>query len=192
MNEPISIDTPLDAQVTKKLKTGDRVLLSGTLYTARDAAHKRLVELIDEGEELPVDLTGQIIYYVGPAPPKPSMAVGSAGPTSSYRMDPYVLPLLKKGLRGMIGKGQRAPEVRKAMQDYGAIYFAATGGAGALISKAIQESDIVAYADLGPEAVRRLKVINFPVIVVNDLYGNDLYDQGRRAYCLPESISESK
>ena len=121
---------------------------------------------------------------MGPAPAKPGMAVGSAGPTSSYRMDPYVLPLLKKGLKGMIGKGQRSPVVRKAMQAHRAIYFAATGGAGALISKAIHDSEIVAYEDLGPEAIRRLKVTNFPVIVVNDIRGRDLYDLGRDAYCL--------
>ncbi len=160
------------------------MLLNGILYTARDAAHKRLVELIEQGKELPIDLTNQVIYYVGPAPAKPGMAVGSAGPTSSYRMDPYVLPLLKKGLKGMIGKGQRSPEVRKAMQTHSAIYFAATGGAGALISKAIHDSEIVAYGDLGPEAIRRLKVANFPVIVVNDIHGRDLYELGRDTYCL--------
>lgn len=184
MDRPISVNTPLRPESIEGLKTGDRVLLNGILYTARDAAHKRLVELIAQGKKLPIDLTGQVIYYVGPAPAKPGMALGSAGPTSSYRMDPYVLPLLQKGLKGMIGKGQRSQAVREAMRAHSAIYFAATGGVGALISKAVRDSEIVAYPDLGPEAIRRLKVVSFPAIVVNDIHGNDLYDLGRSAFCL--------
>jgi fumarate hydratase subunit beta len=182
MDAPVTIQTPLSEHVVMQLKMGDRVLLNGTIFTARDAAHKRLIDLIHQGKELPFDLRGSIIYYVGPAPPKPGMAVGSAGPTSSYRMDPYTPPLLDRGLKGMIGKGQRGPEVIHSMEKNKAVYFAATGGAGALLSKAIKASQTIAYEDLGPEAIRMLTVVDLPVIVVNDCRGNDLYAQGRKQF----------
>lgn len=182
MDTTVTVQTPLSEHAVMQLKMGDRVLLNGTIFTARDAAHKRLIELIHQGKELPFDLRGSIIYYVGPAPPKPGMAVGSAGPTSSYRMDPYTPPLLDRGLKGMIGKGQRGPEVVHSMEKNKAVYFAATGGAGALLAKTMTASTIVAYEDLGPEAIRKITVVDFPVIVVNDCCGNDLYQQGRAQY----------
>ena len=182
MQEAISIETPLTDEVVEKLKIGDRVLINGYLYSARDAAHKRLVELLKKGEELPFDISGQIIYYVGPTPPKPGMPIGSAGPTTAYRMDPYAPLLIEKGLKGMIGKGIRGEKVINAMIKYKAVYFAATGGAGALISKAIKEAEVVTYEDLGTEAIRRMLVNAFPAIVVNDVYGNDLYKEGKAKY----------
>jgi fumarate hydratase subunit beta len=182
MSEVMRIQTPLTDEVVEKLKSGDRVFLSGVIYSARDAAHKRLVELVDKGETLPFDISGQVIYYVGPTPPKPGMAIGSAGPTSSYRMDSYAPALIAKGLKGMIGKGSRGEKVLEAMKKYKAVYFAATGGAGALLSKAIKSAEVIAYEDLGTEAVRKLIVEDFPAIVVNDTQGNDLYRQGRAAY----------
>jgi len=182
MEEVIRIRTPLTDDVVGKLKIGDKVLLNGIIYTGRDAAHKRLVDWLNQGKELPIDLKGQVIYYVGPTPPKPGYAIGSAGPTSSYRMDPYAPILMAKGLGGMIGKGFRGREVIEAMKKYRAVYFAATGGAGALISKRIKKSEVVAYEDLGTEAIRRLEVEDFPVIVVNDIYGNDLYEEGKKKY----------
>ena len=179
MNTPVKLQAPLSAEDIERLKIGDRVLLSGPLYTARDAAHKRLAAAIQKGEKLPFELEGQIIYYVGPAPPKPGMAVGAAGPTSSYRMDPYTPLLLQNGLKGVIGKGQRGKDVIQALRENRAVYFAATGGAGALIAKAITASEIIAYEDLGPEAIRKFTVSDFPVIVANDCHGNDLYLEGR-------------
>lgn len=182
MDTPGRIHTPLSDDVVARLKIGERLLLNGDLFTARDAAHKRLVECLQQKTALPFDLKGSIIYYVGPAPAKPGMALGSAGPTSSYRMDPYTPPLLELGLKGMIGKGQRGPQVVEAMRKHKAVYFAATGGAGALLCKSVKASTIIAYKDLGPEAVRKLEVVDFPVIVVNDCHGNDLYEQGRAQY----------
>ena len=182
MPETLSIKTPLTDKTLKNLKTGDRVLISGIIYSARDAAHKRLVELIRKGQKLPFEINGQIVYYVGPTPPGPGMVMGSAGPTSAYRMDPYAPILLAEGLKGMIGKGVRNQDVKEAIKRYKAVYFAATGGAGALISKAIKKTHIVAYEDLGTEAVRRMQVEDFPAIVVNDIYGNDLYEQGKKRY----------
>jgi fumarate hydratase subunit beta len=182
MPETLSIKTPLTDETLKNLKTGDRVLISGIIYSARDAAHKRLVELIRKGQKLPFEINGQIVYYVGPTPPGPGMVMGSAGPTSAYRMDPYAPILLSEGLKGMIGKGVRNQDVKEAIKRYKAVYFAATGGAGALISKAIKKAHIVAYEDLGTEAIRRLQVEDFPAIVVNDIYGNDLYEQGKKRY----------
>ncbi|OPX17519.1 fumarate hydratase [candidate division WOR-3 bacterium 4484_100] len=178
MPEEIKLTTPLSDQDIMKLKIGDRVLISGKILTGRDSAHKRLFELAEKGEPLPIEIKGQIIYYVGPAPAKPGKVIGSAGPTTSYRMDPYTPLLLKLGLKGMIGKGQRGPEVREAMKKFKAVYFAATGGAGALIAQCIKSARIVAYEDLGPEAIRELVVEDFPVIVANDVYGGDLYDAG--------------
>jgi fumarate hydratase subunit beta len=182
MEEAIRIQTPLTDEMVEKLKIGDKVLVSGFIYTARDAAHKHLVELVNKGQPLPFDIKGQIIYYVGPTPPKPGKVIGSAGPTSSYRMDPYAPVLMAKGLKGMIGKGSRGKEVIDAMKKYRAVYFAAIGGAGALLSKRIKNSEVVAYPDLGPEAIRKIEIEDFPAIVVNDTYGRDLYEEGRRKY----------
>jgi len=182
VEEAITINAPLSDEVVEKLKAGDKVLISGAIYSARDAAHKRLVELIEKGQRLPFDLEGQIIYYVGPTPPRPGKAIGSAGPTTSYRMDPYAPILLENGLKGMIGKGFRSPEVIEAIKKHRAVYFAATGGAGAFISKVIKEAEVVAYEELGTEAIRKMEVENFPAIVVNDIHGNDLYRQGREKY----------
>jgi fumarate hydratase subunit beta len=182
MSDAIRITTPLTEEVVEKLRIGDKVLISGVIYTGRDAAHKRLTDLVSGGESLPFDIAGQILYYVGPTPPKPGLAIGSAGPTTSYRMDSYAPVLIAKGLKGMIGKGIRGKEVIEAMKKFKAIYFAATGGAGALLSKRIKKAEVVAYEDLGPEAIRRLEVKDFPVIVVNDVKGNDLYIEGRKRY----------
>lgn len=170
----MKITTPLTMDVLSQLKTGDRVYITGTIYTARDAAHKRLVELVEQGKPLPFDIENQIIYYVGPTPAKPGQPIGSAGPTSSYRMDPYTEPLLKIGLKGMIGKGERNQAVKDALVKYKAVYFAAVGGAAALIAKSIKKSELIAYEDLGAEAIRKLEVVDFPAIVINDIYGNDL------------------
>ena len=177
-----NLATPLSKEDVKRLKAGDVVYLSGVIYTARDAAHKRLVELIEKGEELPFDLKGSVIYFVGPTPPKPGEPIGSAGPTTSYRMDSYSPTILKHGSCGMIGKGKRSQEVKDACREYGAIYFGATGGAGALLGKRVKSAEVIAYPELGPEAVRRLEVEDFPVTVVNDSYGNDLYQQGREQF----------
>jgi fumarate hydratase subunit beta len=176
------IATPLTDKVIAGLHTGDRLLITGVLYTARDAAHKRLIELIEKGEELPFDLKGQIIYYVGPTPPQPGKPIGSAGPTTSGRMDPYVPSLIERGLKGMIGKGQRSRGVRDAMKKYKAVYLGATGGAGALLSKRIKKAEVIAFPDLGPEAIRRLEVTDFPVRVINDIYGGNLYEEGVKRY----------
>ncbi len=180
----VRLQPPLTEEQVARLRAGDRVLLSGVIYTGRDAAHKRLVELLDQGRELPIPLAGQVIYFVGPAPAKPGQAIGSAGPTTSYRMDPYSPRLLAAGLKGMIGKGGRSAEVREAIRKFRGVYFAAVGGAGALLAQRIKKAEVVAYEDLGPEAIRRLEVEDFPVVVVNDIYGNDLYEQGVAAYRL--------
>jgi len=182
MSEAIRLKTPLADADVEKLRAGDKVLLNGVIYTGRDAAHKRLYDLLMEGKPLPIDLKGQVIYYVGPAPAKPGQVIGSAGPTTSGRMDAYSPKLMEMGLKGMIGKGMRKKEVVEAMKKYKAVYFAATGGAGALLAKAIKKAQVVAYDDLGPEAVSRLEVEDFPVIVVNDTKGNDLYEEGMRQY----------
>lgn len=174
--------TPLATEQLAPLKAGDRVYLSGIVYTARDAAHQRMAAALKAGEPLPVDLHGQVLYYVGPAPAKPGQAIGSAGPTTSYRMDAHTPALLEQGLKAMIGKGKRSPEVREAMRRHGAVYFAAVGGAAALIARSIKQAETVAYEDLGPEAIRRLVVEDFPVIVINDLEGNDLYETGVAQY----------
>ncbi|MBI5186919.1 MAG: Fe-S-containing hydro-lyase [Nitrospinae bacterium] len=186
MSEPVRLTTPLKEEDVKRLRAGDRVLLNGAIYTARDAAHKRLVALLDEGKALPFDIKGQIIYYVGPAPAKPGQVVGSAGPTTSYRMDQYAPRLMEVGMRGMIGKGNRAKEVVEAGCKHGCVYFAAIGGAGALIARCIKKVDLVAYEDLGPEAVRRMEVEDFEVVVVNDVEGNDLYQMGKKLYAVNE------
>ena len=177
-----SLTTPLGDDDVRKLKAGDTVKLTGTIYTARDAAHKKLVDLIDEGKELPIPLEGQIIYYVGPSPTPPGKPIGSAGPTTSYRMDPYAPALLDKGLKGMIGKGARSDAVVDAMKKNTAVYFAATGGAAALISRSITAAEIVAYEDLGAEAIRKLTVEDFPVIVAQDCHGANVYEEGQKKY----------
>ena len=178
----VKITTPLTREAVRNLKAGDSCLISGVIYTARDAAHKRLCELVEAGKKLPMDVTDSIIYFVGPTPAKPGQAIGSAGPTTSYRMDAYSPTMIAEGLTGMIGKGKRGPEVVAAMKEYGAVYFGAIGGCGALLSKCIKKAEIVAYEDLGAEAVRRLEVEDFPVIVIIDSQGNNLYETGRAAY----------
>jgi fumarate hydratase subunit beta len=182
MSEPIWLKPPLTDKDVEKLKIGDRVLVNGIIYTGRDAAHKRLIILLKEGKDLPFDIRGQIIYYVGPTPAKPGQAFGSAGPTTSYRMDAYSPTLMERGLKGMIGKGMRSDAVKEAMKKYKAVYFAATGGAGALLAKRVKNAEVVAYEDLGPEAIRKLEVEDLPVIVVNDIRGNDLYVEGEKKY----------
>ena len=178
----IRLTTPLSDADVEKLRIGDRVLLSGVIYTGRDAAHRRLSDLLKAGKDLPVDLRGQVIYYVGPTPAKPGKPIGSAGPTTSYRMDAYAPSLLALGLKGMIGKGGRAPEVIEAIKRHKAVYFGATGGAGALLSKHIKKAEVIAYPDLGPEAIMRLEVEDFPVVVINDTQGGDLYKEGAEKY----------
>ncbi|HIZ78003.1 MAG TPA: Fe-S-containing hydro-lyase [Firmicutes bacterium] len=181
--EKIVLTPPLDNEKLKKLKIGDTVYITGTIYTARDAAHKRLVDLIAAGEELPIDLAGQIIYYAGPAPNKPGKPIGSIGPTTSYRMDAYAPTLMRrKGLKGMIGKGKRSDEVKQAMKETCAVYFGATGGAAALLSQCVKSAEVILYPELGPEAVRRLEVEDFPVTVINDVHGNDLYEAAIEQY----------
>ncbi len=178
----VSIQLPLTSEDARKLKAGDSCLLTGVIYTARDAAHKRLCDLIKEGKDLPLDLRRSTIYFVGPTPAKEGQAIGSAGPTTSYRMDAYSPLLIAQGQTGMIGKGKRGPGVVEAMKQHGAVYFGAIGGCGALLSKCIKSAEVIAYEDLGAEAIRRLEVENFPVIVVIDSQGNNLYELGRQAY----------
>ena len=178
----ISIKAPLSREEARKLKSGDSCLLSGVIYTARDAAHKRLCELIEQGKELPFDIKDSVIYFVGPTPAKPGEVIGSAGPTTSYRMDAYSPVLIAQGQTGMIGKGKRNDEVVNALKEHGAVYFGAIGGCGALLSQCIKKSEVIAYEDLGAEAIRRLEVEDFPVMVVIDSEGNNLYETGRAAY----------
>jgi len=178
----ISITTPLTREKVATLKSGDSVLITGVIYTARDAAHKRLCELVAQGKELPMDVKDSIIYFVGPTPARPGEAIGSAGPTTSYRMDAYSPILIAEGQTGMIGKGKRSPEVVAAMKEHGAVYFGAIGGCGALLSNCIKKAEVIAYEDLGAEAIRRLEVEDFPVIVIIDSEGNNLYETGRAEY----------
>lgn len=178
----IKLTTPLTEEKLKNLRAGDSVKITGTIYTARDAAHKRLTALIAEGKELPFDIKDQIIYYVGPTPAKPGKPIGSAGPTTSYRMDPYAPTLMEHGLKGMIGKGARSKEVKDAVKKYKAVYFAAVGGAAALLAKSIHKAELIVYEDLQSEAVRKLEVVDFPVIVINDIYGGDLYEEGQKQW----------
>lgn len=177
------LTAPFDGEELKKLRSGDMVYITGTIYVARDAAHKRMQEVLDKGEKLPVDIQGQTIYYMGPSPAREGRPIGSAGPTTASRMDKYAPRLLDLGLRGMIGKGKRSQAVKDAIVRNGAVYFAAIGGAGALLSKAITASEIVAYDDLGTEAIRRLEVKDFPAIVVIDSTGDDLYIKSVEQYC---------
>ena len=180
--ENVKLTTPLTREKAKALRAGDSCLISGVIYTARDAAHKRLCQLVAEGKELPLEIRDAIIYFVGPTPAKPGQAIGSAGPTTSYRMDAYSPTLISLGLTGMIGKGKRGPEVVEAMKTHGAVYFGAIGGCGALLGKCIKKAEVVAYDDLGAEAIRRLEVEDFPAIVIIDSQGNNLYETGREAY----------
>jgi fumarate hydratase subunit beta len=180
--DTIRIKAPFDEKTVEKLKAGDQVLISGVIYAARDAAHKRLVEALDKDGKLPFDINGQVIYYMGPSPARAGHIIGSAGPTTSGRMDSCTPRLIASGLKGMIGKGDRAQTVKDAMQKHKAVYFAAIGGAGALISKTIKKAEIIAYEDLGTEAVRRLEVQDFPATVINDIYGGDLYQEGKARY----------
>ena len=177
------IRTPLSEEDARSLRAGDYVYLTGTIYTARDAAHKRMCETLEAGGKLPMDMKNNVIYYMGPSPAREGRPIGSAGPTTASRMDKYAPALLDLGLKGMVGKGRRSQAVKDAIVRNGAVYFAAVGGAGALLSKAIVKSEVIAYDDLGTEAIRRLEVENFPVIVVNDCQGNDLYETAIRAYC---------
>ena len=178
----ISITAPLTREAARQLRAGDSCLISGVIYTARDAAHKRLCELAAQGKPFPMEMQDAVIYFVGPTPAKEGQAIGSAGPTTSYRMDAYSPTLIAHGQTGMIGKGKRGPEVVAAMKEHGAVYFGAIGGCGALLSKCIKKAEIVAYEDLGAEAIRRLEVEDFPAIVIIDSEGNNLYEMGRKAY----------
>ena len=182
----IKVTAPMTREQARTLKSGDSVLLSGVIYTARDAAHKRLCELVAAGKELPLDVKDSIIYFVGPTPAKPGQVIGSAGPTTSYRMDAYSPTMIEQGQTGMIGKGKRSPEVIEAMKKHGAVYFGAIGGCGALLSKCIKKAEVIAYDDLGAEAIRRLEVEDFPVIVIIDSEGNNLYETGRAAFLAQE------
>lgn len=176
------IKTPLTDKIIKTLHTGDEILLSGIIYTARDIAHVRLVAMIQNGEKLPFDFAGSVIYYVGPSPAPAGQVIGAAGPTSSYRMDPFVPDMFSVGMKGMIGKGPRSKEVVNAIKENCAVYFGATGGAAALLSKSIVESETITFEDLGTEAIRRLRIKDMPVIVINDCYGGDLYKEGIAKY----------
>jgi fumarate hydratase subunit beta len=182
MPKTVKLTPPLTDADVLKLDIGDRVLVSGVIYTARDAAHKRLVDLLAAGQKLPVDLKGQVLYYVGPSPARPGRVIGAAGPTTSYRMDSYAPTLLQQGLKAMIGKGKRSPQVIAAMKEYKAVYLGATGGAGALISQCVKDAQVVAFPELGPEAVHRLVVEDLPTIVINDCQGRDLYEVGVAQY----------
>ena len=176
------INVPFDADIVKELKAGDYVYLTGTIYTARDAAHKRMYEALQNGETLPFDIEGNVIYYMGPSPAREGRPIGSAGPTTASRMDKYTPALLELGMRGMIGKGRRTEAVRESMMKNQAVYFAAVGGAGALLSKSILRAEVIAYEDLGTEAIRKLEIKDFPVIVVMDCEGNNLYDMAIEQY----------
>mgnify|MGYP002522011228 CR=1 FL=1 len=182
------IETPITEEIAKTLQAGDYVYITGTIYTARDAAHKRMYEALLEGKKLPFDLDDTIIYYLGPTPAREGQVIGSAGPTTSSRMDKYAPLLMENGLRGMIGKGKRSPKVLEAMQAHGCVYFAAVGGAGALLSKCIKEAEVIAYEDLGTEAIRKLRVEELPVIVVADAAGNNLYETAVQEYRMAHGL----
>ncbi len=176
------ITSPISDDVIENLRAGDQVLISGVIYVGRDAAHKRLVEALDRGDKLPFDIKGQTVYYMGPSPTKPGHVIGSAGPTTSGRMDAYTPRLLSVGLKAMIGKGLRSDAVKEAIKEFKAVYFATVGGAAALIAKSVTKSEIIAYEELGPEAILRLEVKDFPAVVINDMYGGDLYQEGKVKY----------
>lgn len=176
------INLPLTDDAIRELRSGDRVLLTGVVYVARDAAHRRMIETLDRGEPLPFDISGQTIYYMGPSPAPPGKVIGSAGPTTAGRMDMYTPRLIEQGLKGMVGKGVRSQPVKDAIVKFKAVYFGAVGGAGAVISRSIRQAEVVAYDDLGAEAVRKIEVVDFPAVVVNDIYGADLFEDGKAAY----------
>jgi len=178
----LHIASPIEEKVIEKLTAGTRVTISGVIYTARDAAHHRIIQALEREEELPFDLKGQTIYYTGPSPAPPGRVIGSAGPTTSRRMDKYTPRLLAAGIKAMIGKGSRSTEVREAIKKYKAVYLAATGGAGALLARTIKRAEVIAYQELGTEAILKLTVEDFPAIVANDIYGEDLFEQGRAKY----------
>ncbi len=178
----LHITSPIDTEIIENLTVGTRVLISGVIYAARDAAHRRLIQALDKGDELPLDLDGQTLYYMGPSPAKPGQVIGSAGPTTSGRMDIYTPRLIALGVRAMIGKGNRSPAVKEAIKKYKAVYFATIGGAGALLAKSIKQVKVIAYEDVGTEAILQLNVENFPAIVANDVYGEDLFEQGKARY----------
>jgi fumarate hydratase subunit beta len=182
MTEGINITSPFEPEVIDRLKAGDRVFISGVVYTARDAAHRRMTQALAADEALPFDIAGQTIYYMGPSPARPGRVIGAAGPTTSGRMDAYTPPLLAAGLRVMIGKGSRSAEVKESIKKHHAVYLVTFGGAGALLSKAIKKAEVIAYPDLGAEAIRRLEVVDFPAIVANDIHSNDIFIQNREAY----------
>jgi fumarate hydratase subunit beta len=178
----MNIASPISPKVIEELTVGTSVSISGVIYTVRDVAHKRIIEALDKGEKLPFELKGQTIYYTGPSPAPPGKVIGAAGPTTSHRMDAYTPRLLAAGVKAMIGKGSRSDEVKKAIKKYKAVYLAAAGGIGALLSSAVKEAKVIAYEELGPEAIMRLVVDNFPAVVANDIYGGDLFEQGRAKY----------
>ena len=178
----INITSIIKEEIIEKLTVGTRVTISGVIYTARDAAHHRLIQALEKGDELPFDLKGQTLYYMGPSPARAGQVIGSAGPTTSQRMDRYTPQLLAAGVKAMIGKGNRSPEVREAIRKYKAVYLVATGGAGALLARTIKRVEVIAYEELGTEAIMRLTVENFPAIVANDIYGEDLFEQGKAKY----------
>jgi fumarate hydratase subunit beta len=180
------ITTPVSDDVISELRAGDTVYITGYLFTGRDSAHKKLIDLVEQGKDLPIDVKGHFIYYVGPTPARPGKVIGSAGPTTSYRMDSFAPTLHSLGLKGTIGKGKRSEEVKQSLKTYKGVYLAAVGGAGALISKSIVEAEVIAYPELGPEAIRRIKVESFPCIVINDMYGGDLYEEGKKKYQIKE------
>jgi hydro-lyases, Fe-S type, tartrate/fumarate subfamily, beta region len=182
------LTTPITPEQARAIRSGDEVYITGTIYTARDAAHKRMVEDLEAGRPLPFNPQGAVIYYVGPTPPKPGQAVGSAGPTTSYRMDKYTPTMLRQGVKAVIGKGYRGPDVKAALVENGAVYLAATGGAGALLAKRIEKAEVIAYADLGTEAVRRLTVKDFPTICINDAHGGDQYRDGQLQWVEPDAM----
>lgn len=182
MSDPVRLTAPLDLEDIRELRTGDIVRLSGAIYTARDAAHARMAEAAAAGEPLPFDPEGQVIYFTGPAPARPGHALGPAGPTTASRMDPYSPLLVEHGLRGMVGKGRRSEKVKRAMQEHGCVYFGAVEGTAALLARCVKEAEVIAYEDLGTEAIRKLLVEDFPAVVVNDLYGGDLYREGRERW----------
>ncbi len=182
MASKLHIESPIDAKTIEKLRVGTQVLISGVLYAARDATHRRLIQALDNGDRLPFDLRGQTLYYMGPSPARPDRIIGSAGPTTSGRIDIYTPRLIAAGIRAMIGKGSRSPAVREAIKKHRAVYFVTTGGAGALLARSIKEAEVIAYEDLGAEAIRRLNVKDFPAIVANDIYGEDLFEQGKSRY----------
>ena len=178
----MNINSPIEAEIIEKLTAGTRVLISGVVYAARDAAHQRLIQALERGDKLPFDLKGQTLYYMGPSPARPGQVIGSAGPTTSRRMDIYTPRLIAAGIRAMMGKGSRSPGVREAIKKYRAVYFVTIGGAGALLSKSIKQAEVIAYEELGAEAILRLEVENFPAIVANDIYGGDLFEQEKAKY----------